>query len=105
MIIVYSIKNKEEGLGTQPGTEEAHKPEASSQRCLNFSDSAPSSTLVFLREDRQPDPTAPVDTHHAGSVLSQVHLVLAAVIAVIDFQNMAQAQRHRVDYENRFLVS
>ena len=35
-------------------------------------------------EGGQPDPTAPVDTHHEGGVLSQVLLVLTAVIAVID---------------------
>ena len=69
------------------------RPAAASQRRLNFTGSVPSSSLVFLREGGQPDPTAPGDTHHAGSVLSRVPLVLAAVIAVIDFQNMAQAQR------------
>ena len=40
-----------------------------------------------------------------GSVLSHVLLVLAAAIAVIDFQNMARAQRPGADYKNRFLVS
>ena len=77
----------------------------SSQRRWNFTGSSPSSSLVSLRQDGQPDPTAPGDTHHAGGVLFQVLLVLAAVIAVIDFQNQAQAQRQRADYKNRFLVS
>ena len=46
--------------------------------------------FFYARTDSQ-SPTAPMDTHHAGSVLSQVLLGLAAVIAVIDFQNIAQA--------------
>ena len=35
----------------------------------------------------------------------QVILVPAAVIAVIDFQKMAQAQIQRAGYKNKFLVS
>ena len=103
--VVYSIEKKEEDLGNQPGTKEVRTPAPSSHRPLNFTGISHSNSLVFLREDGQPDPTAPGDTHHAGSVLSQVLLVLAAVIAVIDFQNMEQAQRQRADYLNRFLVS
>jgi len=103
--VVYSIEKKKEDLGTQPGTKEVRTPAPSSQRRLNFTGSAPSSSLVFLREDGQPDPTAPGDTHHAGGVLSRVLLVLAAVIAVINFQKMAQAHRQRADYKKRFLVS
>ena len=82
----------EENYGTQPGTEEVHTPAASSQRRLEFTGSASSSPLFFVREDGQPYPTAPVDTHRKGSALSQVPLsvfnavvvrVLAAAIAVI----------------------
>ena len=82
--VVYSIEKKEEDHGTQPGTEEVHTPAASSQRRLNFTGSAPSSSLLSRREDGQPDPTAPVDTHHVETFLSQ---------------------RLRADYKNRFLVS
>ena len=78
---------------------EVHTPAASSQHRLNFTGSAPSSSLVLLREDGQPDPPAPMDKHHAGSLLSQAILVLAAVIAVIDFQNMEQTQRQRAEYK------
>ena len=103
--VVYSIEKKEEDHGTQPGTEEVHTPAASSQRRLNFTGSAPSSSLLSRSEDGQPDPTAPVDTHHAGTFLSQVILILYAAIAVIDSQNLARDQRLRADYKNRFLVS
>ena len=54
--VVYSIKKKKEDHGTQPGTEENHTPPASSQRRLNFTGSAASSSLLFRREDGQPDP-------------------------------------------------
>jgi len=103
--VVYSIEKKEEDHGTQPGTEEVHTPAASSERRLNFTGSAPSSSLLSRSEDGQPDPTAPVDTHHAGTFLSQVILILYAAIAVIDSQNLARDQRLRADYKNRFLVS
>ena len=104
--VVYYIKKEREDHGTQPGTGEVHTPAASSQRRLNlnFTGSAPSSSLLFRREDEQPEPTAPVDTHPVGSFLSQVILVLYAVIAVIGSQNPTQAQRQRADYKNRFLV-
>ena len=88
--VVYSIEKMEEDHGTQPGTEEAHTPAASSQRRLNFTRSAPSSSLLSRREDGQLDPTVPVDTHHAGTFLSQ---------------NLARDQRLRADYKNLFLVS
>ena len=68
--VVYSIEKKEEDLSTQPGTEEDYTPTASSQGRLNFTGSAPSSSNVFLREDGQPDPTAPGDTRHAEGALS-----------------------------------
>ena len=57
--VLYFIEKMEEDHGTQPGTEEAHTPAASSQRRLNATGSTPSGSLVFLREDGQPDPTAP----------------------------------------------
>ena len=103
--VVYSIEKKEEDNGIQPGTEKAHKPAASSQRRLNFTGSAPSSSLLSRSEDGQPDPTAPVDTHHAGTFLPQVILFLYAAIAVIDSQNLLRDQRLRADYKKRFLVS
>ena len=49
--VVCSIEKKEEDHVTQPGTEEARTPAASSQRRLNFTGNAPSSPLVSLRED------------------------------------------------------
>ena len=49
--VVCSIEKKEEDHGTQHGPEEARTPAASSQRRLNFTGNAPSSSLVSLRED------------------------------------------------------